>query len=138
MFRLIYCILLALILGCAARGGGIGDLGDSQTIILSDGTVIERDFIKYNPYDGPPAERQIYKPDYPVDARNAGIEGRVVARVYIDETGKVVRVEIVQSPAKVFDQSVREALMKSSFYPAMKEGAPVKSKITMRFDFRGP
>src|SRR5690606_21487228 len=35
---------------------------------------------------------------YPDAARNAGIEGQVIARIKIDETGKVVAVKVVEGP----------------------------------------
>ena len=62
-----------------------------------------------------PVERE--DPIYPRAAIRAGIEkGRVLARVNIDEQGKVTEVIIVSAePARHFDNAVREALMKWRF-----------------------
>jgi len=90
---------------------------------------------EFTSYSDPPMEKKIYRPEYPDLARQAGIEGTVVAKVYIDEKGKVIRVEIVQSPAEIFNESVKQALYKSSFYPAKQRDIPVKSRIVVPFDF---
>ncbi len=86
-------------------------------------------------YSDPPMEKKIFKPEYPLIARQAGIEGTVVARVYIDERGNVFRVDIVQSPSEIFIQPVKDALFKSEFYPAKQRDIAVKSQILVPFDF---
>ncbi|MBM3319296.1 MAG: energy transducer TonB [Candidatus Eisenbacteria bacterium] len=86
-------------------------------------------------YSDPPMEKRIFRPDYPALARQAGIEGTVVAKVYIDEKGRVIRVEIVQSPAEIFNEPVKQALFKSEFYPAKQRDIPVKSRILVPFEF---
>ena len=86
-------------------------------------------------YSDPPMEKRIYKPDYPELARQAGIEGTVVSKVYIDEKGKVIRVEVIQSPSEIFIEPVKQALYRSTFYPAKQRDIPVKSRIIVPFDF---
>ena len=90
---------------------------------------------EFTSYSDPPMEKKIYRPDYPDLARQAGIEGTVVAKVYINEKGQVIRVEIVQSPAEIFNEPVRQALFKSEFYPAKQRDIAVKSRIIVPFDF---
>jgi protein TonB len=90
---------------------------------------------EFTSYSDPPMEKRIYKPDYPQLARQAGIEGTVVARVFIDEKGNVFKVEILQSPSEIFNEPVRQALFKSSFYPAKQRETPVKSQLIVPFDF---
>lgn len=89
----------------------------------------------FTSYSDPPMEKRIYKPDYPQLARQAGIEGTVVARVFIDEKGKVFKVEILQSPSEIFNEPVKKALFKSTFYPAKQRETPVKSQLIVPFDF---
>jgi protein TonB len=89
----------------------------------------------FTTYSDPPMEKRIYKPEYPQLARQAGIEGTVVARVYIDERGNVFKVEIIQSPSEIFIQPVKDALFKSQFYPAKQRDIAVKSQILVPFDF---
>lgn len=90
---------------------------------------------EFTSYSDPPMEKKIYRPEYPDLARQAGIEGTVVAKVYIDEKGNVIRVEIVQSPAEIFNEPVKQALFKSQFYPAKQRDIAVKSRIIVPFDF---
>ncbi len=78
---------------------------------------------------------RIIQPDYPSLARQAGIEGTVHARVYIDERGRVIRVEIIESTAVVFNESVREALLRSEFSPAETKGVFVQSSVIVPVHF---
>ncbi len=89
----------------------------------------------FTTYSDPPMEKRIFKPEYPSLARQAGIEGTVVARVYIDEKGRVFNVEILQSPSEIFNQPVKDALYRSEFYPAKQRDIAVKSQILVPFDF---
>ncbi len=89
----------------------------------------------YQQYSTPPMEKKLYVPEYPSLARQAGIEGTVVARVTIDERGRVIDVVIVDSPGEIFHQPVVDALMKSEFYPAMQREIPVRSRVIVPFDF---
>jgi protein TonB len=89
----------------------------------------------FEPYSTPPMEKKLYRPEYPSLARQAGIEGRVVAVVTIDERGRVTAVEIIQSPGEVFHQPVIDALMKSEFYPALQREVPVRASVKVPFDF---
>ncbi len=90
---------------------------------------------EFTSFSDPPMEKRIYKPVYPAIAKQAGIEGTVVAKVYIDEKGNVIRVEILQSPSEIFIQPVKDALFRSQFYPAKQRDIPVKSTVTVPFDF---
>ncbi|MFH1278697.1 MAG: energy transducer TonB [Candidatus Eisenbacteria bacterium] len=90
---------------------------------------------EFTSFSDPPQEKRILKPKYPELANQAGIDGTVVAKVYLNEKGQVLRVEILQSPAEIFNEPVREALMKSEFYPARQRDIPVKSRIIMTFNF---
>ncbi|MFH1679969.1 MAG: energy transducer TonB [Candidatus Eisenbacteria bacterium] len=90
---------------------------------------------EWTSFSEPPRGKRVHRPAYPELARKAGIEGRVIARVYIDEKGRVVRVEILSSPAEVFEEPVREALFRSEFYPAMQREIPVKSRLVVPFEF---
>jgi len=90
---------------------------------------------RFEPYSTPPMEKKIYKPEYPRLARQAGIEGTVVARVTIHEGGRVTAVEILEAPGEIFHRPVIDALMKSEFYPALQREIPVRSRVIVPFDF---
>ena len=86
--------------------------------------------------DTPPVKRVTVPPSYPARAREDGIEGVVVARILINENGKVERVVIVESPCGYgFDRCVMNALMRWKFEPARLENMPVRvwAKQEIRF-----
>ena len=59
-------------------------------------------------------------PVYPLAARTAGVETRVVVEVYISDQGKVDDVKLIKSGGAGFDQAVIEAVRGSSFEPGMQ------------------
>lgn len=99
-----------------------------------DPSLGEAEFLSFS---DPPMPKRLYQPEYPELADQAGIEGTVVAKVYIDEKGFVIRVEIMQSPSEVFIEPVKEAMFKSTFYPAKQRDIAVKSRVIQTFEFKG-
>lgn len=75
---------------------------------------------------------------YPEEARNAGIQGKVVLRVLVDEKGNYMRHEVVDSfhpllriPCEVFVPFMR-------FRPALRQGDLVSCWVTVPFEFQLP
>jgi TonB family protein len=69
------------------------------------------------------------EPDYPEEARAQGIEGAVVADVFIDQEGKVVDVKTV-SGAPVLAQAVSDAVKQWVFKP---RGEAMETRVTLNF-----
>ena len=74
-------------------------------------------------------------PAYPPDARANGIEGTVVVKYVITETGTVTNIQIVRGPTE-FHAAVKAAMQSWRFRPAMLEGKPVSVSRIHRFPFR--
>jgi TonB family protein len=72
---------------------------------------------------------------YPPDALAARREGVVLAWSIVDENGTAEDPRVVAGPPE-FAESVKAALRATRFAPARDGGAPVRSYITLRFDFR--
>lgn len=74
-------------------------------------------------------------PIYPVMARRLGKEGKVVLALSIDHTGKLTAVEVIQGADYGFTEAAIEAVKKSTFAPARKDGRdiPVKALLTVHF-----
>ena len=90
-------------------------------------------------YDDAPILLKAVKPDYPVMAQKAQIEGDVQLILYISDKGDVVRVDVVSAPmAGVFDQSAIRAAKQFKFKPAYQRDKPVPVKISyiMKFTLR--
>jgi TonB family protein len=74
---------------------------------------------------------------YPPEARRMGLEGSVKAKVGIDETGKVVEVEIIEPAGHGFDEAAEGAMWKLRFKPAKtRDGRPVPFRIEYTYNFK--
>jgi TonB family protein len=77
------------------------------------------------------------KPDYPADARAAGVEGVVVVQVTIDEQGNVVEARPISGPKQLQEASVSAALQ-AKFSPTLLSGEPVKVTGVLVYNFGRP
>jgi len=94
------------------------------------------------PYDDPPQpiggfaaiQRNL---QYPEIARKAGVEGRVMVHVQIDEKGNVVNTKILQSLGNNgCDEAAIEAIKKVRWKPAMQRDRPVKVWVAIPVVFK--
>jgi len=74
-------------------------------------------------------------PTYPLMARRLGKEGKVVLALSIDQRGKLTAVEVLQGADYGFTEAAVEAVRKSTFAPARRDGreVPVKAFLTVYF-----
>lgn len=76
------------------------------------------------------------EPQYPESAKQRSLTGTVRIQLYIDETGRVERVQTLQAdPPGVFENSAERAFLAARFTPAMKDGRPVKARMTLEVKF---
>jgi protein TonB len=74
------------------------------------------------------------EPQYPVEA--GGVQGTVVLRVLVNETGIADAVEVVRaSPEGFFEQAAKDAFLNARFVPGEKRGVPVKSQLLIEVSF---
>jgi TonB family protein len=73
-------------------------------------------------------------PQYPKEALTKGIEGDVVFKIVVDETGKIVHSDVVQGNPSLVAAS-KDALQAYHFRPYLVEGTPVKVESEMGFHF---
>lgn len=79
----------------------------------------------------------VRKIGYPAMAREAGIEGMVVARVRVSETGVVEAVKILKSSSDLLSEPVKSELLKvEGFIPAIQSGKAIATWITIPFRFK--
>ncbi len=88
------------------------------------------------PFEKPPAVIKRVDPKYPDLARKAGIEGRVILKVWIDKRGKVKDVVVLKSSAEMLDAAAIAAAKQWEFTPAMMKLGPVDVWSTLTFNFR--
>ncbi len=74
-------------------------------------------------------------PEYPFLARKRRIEGKVILVVVIDAAGRLTKAEVVEATDRTFAEASLEALKKSTFLPARRNGRPVTSKALLPIRF---
>ena len=75
-------------------------------------------------------------PIYPLLARRLGKEGKVLLRLTIDERGNLLGVDVIEKGGYGFTEAAVEAVRKSTFLPAKKEGKPIASRALLFVRFR--
>lgn len=87
----------------------------------------------------PPAFELRQEPAYPDRARRAGVEGQVVVKVHLSESGEVRQVELASgSGSRLLDEAALAAARASHFTPAARNGrlVPSEAVATYRFELR--
>lgn len=75
-------------------------------------------------------------PYYPELAQKAGIEGRVILKIWVDADGKPHQATILRSDNSIFDKPAVEAAMKYRFTPAILDNKPVAVWVVIPFTFK--
>ncbi|MCC7201997.1 MAG: energy transducer TonB [Nitrospirae bacterium] len=74
-------------------------------------------------------------PRYPMMARRLGKEANVVLRLTIDENGKLLNVEVLKGADYGFTESAVEAVKRSRFLPATRDGQKMASRAILPIGF---
>jgi len=72
---------------------------------------------------------------YPPMAREAEIEGKVLVRVQVSQTGSYIRHVTLKDPNPMLTKAVTDKVSQLIFTPGQLNGQPVKSWVTIPFDF---
>jgi protein TonB len=79
---------------------------------------------------------KLVKPEYPADAKAAGLEGTVVIRYVVSEQGEVTEVRAMKGPPELHAVCVA-AVKAMRFKPALDaDGKPVMVVRYMKFPFK--
>ncbi len=73
---------------------------------------------------------------YPQSAKEANIQGKVLIKAIIDEKGNVAETEVINSIQKDCDQAAVDAIKKTKFTPATKDGKPVIAEVVIPIMFK--
>jgi protein TonB len=108
----------------SGTGGGIGGLGAAQLAMAggSDRSAVPQVRIQ---------------PDYPIQARQKGIEGWVVVRFDVAADGSVRNPVVVDAqPKKIFDRNAIQAVKGWKYNPKIEDGKPVEQRgLKIRLTF---
>lgn len=76
-------------------------------------------------------------PTFPVEAARTGRSGFAVVEFTVTADGRVTGAHVISSnPRRIFDKSAIEAIERSQFKPALRDGQSVSSVVTRRIDFQ--
>ena len=73
---------------------------------------------------------------YPQSANEANIQGKVLIKAIIDENGNVSETEVINGIQKDCDQAAVDAIKKTKFTAALKDGKPVKAEVVIPVMFK--
>ncbi len=78
------------------------------------------------------------EPRYPDALRSVGVEGTVSVRFIVGADGKVEpgSIQAIDSPNRLFTESVRTALLNTRYRPAEAGGRPVRQLVEQGFSFK--
>lgn len=86
-------------------------------------------------YDRPPTVVTPARPAYPDFAREVRAEGRVILKVLVLEDGKVGAIQVMESSHPLLVDNAVDAVCRSVFSPATRDGIPVAATVVMPFVF---
>jgi protein TonB len=75
-------------------------------------------------------------PIYPMMARKLGREGKVMLKLTIDEKGNLSDVKVIEKAGYGFTEAAVEAVKKSTFLPAKRDGKPIASRALLPIRFQ--
>ena len=75
---------------------------------------------------------------YPLMAKEAGIEGRVIVRFVVDKSGDVTNPKVVRGVHRMLNEAALEAVKQQEFKPGQQDGAPVKVQMSVPVTFQLP
>lgn len=73
---------------------------------------------------------------YPEIAKRAGVQGRVFVKAYVDEAGRVTKVELIRGIGAGCDEAAMNAVSSVMFSPGKQRGKPVKVQVTVPVLFK--
>jgi protein TonB len=80
--------------------------------------------------------KAVTAPEYPVEARLHGREGRVLLDVELDATGAIDRIEVSsRSVDPALAAAAKDSVRRWSFEPALRCGVPVASRVSVPVRF---
>ncbi|HVG32819.1 MAG TPA: energy transducer TonB [Pyrinomonadaceae bacterium] len=106
---------------------------DKKDILRENYTVVEEKPLIVRELTNQIQEQPV--PQYPAQARAAGISGNAVIQVIVDETGQVISARINSAPP-MLGEAAMEAAHRARFSPLEKDGRPVKFRGLLYYKFQ--
>ncbi|RKU29022.1 hypothetical protein C6497_07445 [Candidatus Poribacteria bacterium] len=112
----------------------------SGILIVQIGSSDSLDVDNHNPLENtqiiPPKVKNLIEPIYPVEAKRAGKEGKVLLQATINVDGKAEDITALTTLGFGLEEAAIESLKNSVFYPATSNQKPVNFKVRIPYDFK--
>jgi TonB family protein len=86
----------------------------------------------------PPLPYKRIKPEYTAPASLYFVEATVDIEIEVDETGKLLKTEIVRWAGFGLDESVTDAIRRMQWRPASRNGKVLPMRVLLRYNFKKP
>jgi TonB family protein len=86
--------------------------------------------------DTPPAIVRSVNAEFSDDARRNRIQGIVLVSLLVNEEGIPIDLSVTKGMGHGLDEKALEAVSQYRFRPAMRDGVPIESRITVEVNFR--
>jgi TonB family protein len=109
-----------------------------QQLTVPRDTIISRNIIipqDSGPFEKAPTVLRKVDPDYPKEALKDSLEGTVMVKVRVNESGRVIYAKIETTDNTIFNNDALKAARKWRFTPAILKGRPAKVWISIPFHF---
>jgi TonB family protein len=120
-----------LVVGCAQKQTLKENCADYPQAY--DNATRPGDFV---PFESEPTVVARVAPKYPELAMRAGLEGKVIIKIWVGIDGSAREVEIVKSDAEIFNSSAIEAGRLFKFTPATCNGRPIGVWVSIPLNYR--
>jgi len=118
------------IINAKDRRNAVGNVGDTIKTGAQNITVTNFGMT------GAPSFMHRELPIYPMMARRLGKEGKVVLELLINAMGKLQNVEVIEHAGYGFTEAAIEAVKKSTYIPALRNGEKVTSRALLPVRFK--
>lgn len=117
----------------AKKGNTLAKASDEKVLTDDDADVLPTPTEEYLVNEMPRVISEV-RPEYPKEAREKKIEGRVILDILIDKEGRVRQATVVDGE-EIFRKGALQAIKKFLFRPANVDGGPVAVKIRYTLNF---
>lgn len=119
----------------------VGSGGSGKGIYVGSFEIDDNDLnfnlaFEISELDKPPIPVLQIAPTYPPMMKRSHVEGTVVAEFIVTRTGKVIRIDIINSTSREFNDPVINALRRWQFEPGIKDDQKVNTRVRIPFNFR--
>lgn len=103
---------------------------EREPVLIDDANAISS-----NDADREPIVLRAFRPKFTPEMRRGLAEGRLKLKLLYSSSGKVTKVEVLQSPSKLLEKAAIEAAKDTIFIPAEKDGKLVSVYETIEHSF---